>query len=152
MAIGAPFARLVEEMLRPLLQAIVYVLSEQGVLADVGVPQGRSVRLDGTDMDLSFTSPLVRSQKLQDVQGIVEASQMAQAAAGPMGFQAAANTPRIAAKIFKLNDVDPDLSRDEDEAEEMYQQQVQAQAQAAQPPDQPGSPNPMRQLGTEETT
>ena len=138
--VGAAFSRLVEELLRPLLQAVTYVLSEQGVLADVGIPQGQFMRLDGTDMDLVFTSPLVRSQKLQDVQGIVEASQMAQAAAGPMGFQAAANTPRIAAKIFELQSVDPDLSRDEDEAEQMYQQQMQAQAEAASAPnanDQP---------------
>ena len=143
MAIGAAFSRLVEEMLRPLLQAVVFVLSEQGVLADVGLPQGQLMRLDGTDMDLNFTSPLVRSQKLQDVSAIVEASQMAQVAAGPMGFQAAANTPKIAAKIFKLQSVDPELARDEDEAEQLYQQQVQAQAQAASPPQGPGEPEPM---------
>ena len=132
--IGAAFSRLVEEMLRPLMQAVVYVLSEQGLLADVGVPQGQRLRLDGTDMDLVFTSPLVRSQKLQDVSSLVEACQMAQAAAGPMAFQAAANAPRIAAKIFELQSVDSDLARGEDEAEQMYQEQMQAQAQAATPP------------------
>ena len=145
--IGAAFARLVEELLRPLLQAVVHVLAEQGLLADVGVPQGQVLRLDGTDMDLNFTSPLVRSQKLQDVASIVEASQMAQAAAGPMGFQAAAHTPRIAAKIFELNGTDPTLSRDEDEADTMYQQQLDAQQAAAQPPGAPGEPDPNATLG-----
>ena len=140
-AIGAAFSRLVEELLRPLMQAVVYVLSEQQLLADVGIPAGQLMRLDGTDMGLQFTSPLVRSQKMQDVAAIVEGSQMAQAAAGPVAFQAAANAPRIAAKILKLQELDKELYREEDEAEEMYQAQMQAQAAAAQPPsvgDQPG--------------
>ena len=132
--IGAAFSRLTQEMLRPLMQSVVYVLSERGLLADVGIPQGRQLRLDGTDMNLDFQSPLVRSQSLEDVSSLVEACQMAQAASGPMGFQAAANAPRIAAKIFELQGVHSDLSRDEDEAEAQYQEQMQAQAAAATPP------------------
>ena len=137
MAIGAAFARLTEELLRPLLQAIVYVLSEQGLLADVGVPAGQALRLDGTDMDLHFTAPMARAQKQMEVASIVESSQMAQAAAGPEAFQAAVNTPAIASTIFQLNGIDQvgdaSLSRDPEEAEAQFQQAREAAMAQAQP-------------------
>ena len=133
MAVGAAFARLAEELLRPLLQAVVYVLSEQGLLADVGIPAGQALRLDGTDMDLHFTSPMARQQKQMEVATTVEASQMAQAAAGPEAFQAAANAPKIASSILTLSGVDPELTRDPDDAEQAYQEQREMAMQAAQP-------------------
>ena len=140
MATGAAFSRLTEELLRPLLQAIVYVLSEQGLLADVGVPAGQALRLDGTDMDLHFTAPMARQQKQMEVATLVESSQMAQAAAGPEAFQASANTPAISAKIFELNGVaqlgDTKLSRDPEEAEQQFQQGREAQMMGGQPPTQ----------------
>ena len=142
-ALGAPFARLVEELLRPLLQAVVHVLSEQGVLEDVGLPPGENLlRLDGTDMDLAFTSQLIQSQKMQDAADLLEACGMAQQGAGLKGFEAAAHTPRIAAEFFLLKNVDPEMSRDPDEAEEAYQQ-MSAAEQAAPGSGPAAAPSPM---------
>lgn len=132
-AVGAAFSRLTQELLRPLLQAVVYVLREAGQLADVGMPAGQLTKLDGTDMDLSFTSPLVRSQNLQDVATIVETCQMVQAAV-PEGFRAAVNEPVVAAKIFELAAVSKmgkDMVRKAKDAQAELQANLEAQRASA---------------------
>ena len=138
MDIGPAFNRIAEEMAVPVLQATVYALQQQKKIAGLkpvapqsGVPSPM-VRLDGSDIDVSFQSPLTQSQKLVDVANTVRGVGMAREAAGEAALQAAINAPKMAAEILRKMDAIPDAYRDPDEAEALYQQMLQAQMPAPQ--------------------
>ena len=135
---GIPYLRMQHEIGIPLMRASVWHLSQMGQLEGLQLLQqvGEEVeagagmqplRMDGTDMALRFTSPHVQAQKLTEVQGLVEASQMSQAAAGQEAFLRSAKVEEITPKIFELMDQDPKLTRDEEERAELMQASLAAQ-------------------------
>ena len=131
--VGAPFARVITELAIPLLQTATWVLQDAGLLDDAafGEPtegvETPMLRLDGSDLGVTITSPLAQSQKLSDVRNLVEACDMARMATGEAAFQSAYKTPKIAAKIGELMSIDAKLVSSEDEAQQQYEQMLAAQ-------------------------
>ena len=132
-AFGGPFMRLMEEVGRPVLRAVAYELARKGHLPELQAVQPQAedgeaqpLMLDGTDVGLRFVNPLVNAQRLADIESFVQASQIAQQAAGPAAYQAGLKVEDIPEYVFRKLEVDQDLVRDEDERSEQL-----AQAQAA---------------------
>ena len=142
-ALGIPFLRLAEEVGRPILRAVAYLLAEAGELPELeGIggtitdpDTGREVpaplMLDGTDVAVEFSSPMVQAQRLTDAQALVQWAETAQVAAGPEAFAAGARVEAIPAKLGELMNVDAELLRDPDESAQRMQQMQQAAAPQA---------------------
>ena len=64
--IGSPFGRLMTELLRPLVQKSLGVLSRKGI-----VPQ-QGIRVDGGTVDVQLQSPLAQAQNLSDVEAAIQ--------------------------------------------------------------------------------
>lgn len=63
--LGGQYGRLIDEFVRPLVQRVVDILQERGL-----VPDG--LKIDNFYVQVSVSSPLAREQKLADVQTIVQ--------------------------------------------------------------------------------
>lgn len=144
--LGMPYLRLIEEVGRPVLRAVAYLLSEAGQLPELAafqpaLPDGRAapLMLDGRDVKVMFTSPMVTAQRLSDVETIVRASEMSQMAAGPQAYQDGIRTEEIPAAIFEKSGAPPDLVRDEAEREERAMESREAMMAGGQPAE-PGVP------------
>ena len=136
--LGSPYLRMVEEVGRPVLRAVAYMLSEVGQLEELaefgqvdeeGTPM--PLRLDGTDVAVKFSSPLVLAQPLSDAQTIVQWAESVQRSFGPEALISGANVEAAPRILGKLMGVDAALVRDEKEAEQMLQQQMAQPAQGA---------------------
>ena len=144
---GQPYGRLVEEVARPVLRIVAHLMGEAGQLPELAamqpaLPDGRPapLRLDGTDVQVQFTNPMTKAQKMADAESIVRWAEMSQFAAGPEGWMAAAKTEDIPAVLNERIGAPPELVRDQEERaareEEarmaMQQQQGGGQPQQAQ--------------------
>jgi hypothetical protein len=64
-------ARIQQELLEPLIERMVFLLEEQGVLPPI--------RVDGKEVAIKFTSPISKIQDTEDLQNIGQFLQYAQA-------------------------------------------------------------------------
>ena len=132
--LGMPFVRLIEEVGRPILRAVAYLLSEAGQLPELAAvqpagPDGRPMplMLDGTDVEVHFNSPMVTAQRLSDAQTTVQWAEAARATAGDAAFEAAVKTEEIPAILQRKMGAPAELVRDEQERAAMAEENREAQ-------------------------
>ena len=140
--IGPAFSRITDEMAIPALQATVYALQQQQKIQGLRPIEPAAggdapmIRLDGSDLTVSFKSPLAQSQKLIDVSNRARAVGIVRETVGEAALQAAIDAPATAVGLLKLMGFPEDSYRDEEEAKALYQQLVQPQPET-------GTPGPM---------
>ena len=130
--LGSPYLRIVEEVGRPVLRAVVQLLAEMGHMEELeafgqqmedGTPA--PLRLDGSDVEVKFTSPLVLTQQLSDAQTIVQWGEYT-SVFGPEALTAGAKTELVAAELGDRLGVSETLIRRPEDANEMLMQQMAA--------------------------
>ena len=144
--LGMPYLRLIEEVGRPVLRATTYLLAEAGQLPELATvmpagPDGKPapLMLDGRDVKVSFSSPMVMAQQLSDAETTIRWGEMSQRIAGPQGWQAAVKVEEIPALLAEKMGAPPELVRSERERAELAEELMAQQAQAVpQQPMQPG--------------
>lgn len=121
-SIGAPFSRILREGIVPMLEATFQILGDRGLIEDY---QDGQIKLNAGNIDVKFTSPLVQSQALGEVEALVQA-------AGIVAQIAGDRTPELTALSLKVEDVyswvaerlrvDPKILRTKQERDEMQKQ------------------------------
>ena len=148
-ALGGPFLRITEEAARPLLRAVAYSLARAGKLKDLAAVSPTDAEtgnpvplmLDGTDIQVRFTSPLAQAQRLTDAETIVSWLQMLQGSVGPQAMQAGVKVEDVPEVLGKKLAIPAELVREADERSGMLQQ-AQAGGVQAPPGGMPGGPAP----------
>ena len=145
--LGQPYLRLAEEVGRPVLRAVAYMLAEAGHLEELAaiqpvMPNGAPMplMLDGRDVAVQFTSPMVTAQQLSDAETIVRWAEMSQMVAGPQGYQSAVKTEEAPAVLAEKMGAPPELVRSEEERMALANDLREAQMAAAEPSPAPGAP------------
>ena len=122
--IGSAFGRLQAELVQPLLQRVIFLLKKRGLIE---IPQ-----INGRDMRIAATSPLARSQKLQDVTTVDRFVELVGARFGPQALSLAVK-PEAAAKFMAERlGVPPEILRTDVEREQIVQYLQQAATVAQQ--------------------
>ena len=130
-ALGSPYLRLAEEVGRPVLRAVTYELLRQeggleglepAVMRDRGTGQPIPYMLDGTDIGVSFVSPLTTAQELSDAERVARWADIGQRSAGMQAWQAGAKVEDFAQVLGELMSVPPELIREEGERSGMLEQ------------------------------
>lgn len=121
-SIGAPFSRILREGIVPMLEATFQILGERGLIEDY---DGGQIKLNSGNIDVRFTSPLVQSQAMREVEALVQASGIVAQVAGE-------RAPELTALSLKIEDlyswiserlrVDPKILRTKQERDEMQKQ------------------------------
>lgn len=124
--IGAPFSRLNSEMLKPLANRVMSIMTKRGI-------QEFPLKLDGKAVSVMPTSPLAKEQNLNDLESAVQWLQMVQAI-GPEVLMGTVKVEDFAEWSAEKLGVETELVRDEGERAELQTQiaQLIAQAQAVQ--------------------
>ena len=138
-SLGGPYFRLVEEVGRPVLRAVAYELTRRGhlpALASVS-PRGKDKQpmplvMDGTDVAVTFVSPLVTAEQLADADSIVRWAEMSQVAAGEAAWMGGAKVEDIPEALAEKLGVSSDLVRKEGEREAKMQEAMGMQEQVQQ--------------------
>ena len=130
---GADTLRMTEEIGRPVLRLVAFLLQEAGQLPELAQmgrtdTDGRPVpfRLDGTDVSVQFTNPMVGLQRLQDAQTITQWAETVGRAFGPEALMAGAKVEEAARVLAQKMNVPEELVREQEEAGGMIQQQMAA--------------------------
>jgi hypothetical protein len=121
--IGSAFGRLQAELVQPLLQRVIFLLKKRGLIE---IPQ-----INGREMRISATSPLARSQKLQDVTTVDRFVELIGARFGPQALSLAVKPEAAAQYMAERLGVPPEIMRTEVERQQIVQYMQQA-ANAAQ--------------------
>ena len=138
--LGSPYLRMTEEVGRPVLRAVAYLLGEAGKLPELaehgqklknGVPA--PLRLDGTDVAVQFVSPLVLAQQLADAQAIVRWAEAVAGAFGPQALMAGAVVEDAAQVLGEKMAVPAELIREVAQRGPMLEQAMAGGGQPAQP-------------------
>ena len=136
--LGSPYMRLAEEVGRPVLRIVAYLLSELGELPELSQVAGTlpardgaparpaPLKLDGTDVEVEFYSPMTQAQALADLETIAQWGEVNLRIAGQRSWEIGAKTERLPRHTGGLLGVDADLYRDEEEAAELQQQAMTA--------------------------
>ena len=143
---GHPYERMAEEVGRPLLRIITYLMSEAGLLPDLQavqppLPDGRPspLLLDGSDVRVEFASPLAQAQRMEKANRTLMWVRQNMETVGPDAVHRAIRTEIVPTATGEDLDMDEELFRTEDEQEQMAQAAQQAQQQqAGQAPVPPG--------------
>lgn len=127
-SIGAPFSRILREGIVPMLEATFQILGDKGLLQGY---DGGQIKLNSGNIDVRFTSPLVQSKDLQDIERLVQA-------VGVVGQVAGQQAPELIGLSLRIEDlyswvatrlrVDPNIGRTKAERDTMQQQAGQALA------------------------
>lgn len=137
-SIGAPFSRILREGIVPMLEAHLQVITEVGILP---APENGTFRLNAGDIDLRFTSPLVQSQALREVENLVQAVTVVTQVTGEQASQLIAMTTKIEdipGWVYDRMQVDPGLQRPKQQQDEIQAgvAEMLAKQQGAQVPQQ----------------
>ena len=138
---GGPVLRAMEEVGRPVLRLAAYLLQEAGQLKELAAMgrtdnDGRPIplRLDGTDVALKFSNPLVQLQRITDALNTFQWAQSVAGSFGPQGLMAGVAIERGGEVTGEMMAIDERMIRKEGQ-EEMLQQAMGAGGQAG-----PGGP------------
>ena len=113
--IGPAFTRMQQEFLDPLLQRVMTVLEEKGLI--------EKVRINGHEVQVTYKSPLVTAQGEQDVQGFMKYYQVLQAVQGPEAALVNINPVKFPQWTASKLGVDPLILNDEEHMQEFYASQ-----------------------------
>ena len=129
---GVPYLRLHEEFGKSFLRLALYHQAKAGKLPEVeavmprakdpktGTKEIQPLLMDGTDIGVSFHSPVISAQRIADAENIFRWAQMSQQAAQQQ-YQVGAKTEDMPEALGRKMDVPRTLYRDEDERAEMMQ-------------------------------
>lgn len=132
--IGAAFGRLQAEFMQPVIQRVIFILKEFGMI-DVPVINGREIKI-------TAVSPLAMAQNQQDITNVDRLVEFVQTRFGPEMANILIKGERVSTYVGDKLQVPEDLIRSEEEAQQKMKEfaefmQQQQQAQAAPPaPDQ----------------
>ena len=119
--IGPAFGRIMNELIQPLVQRCLVILSELALLPN-------DIKIDGQSIRVKVLSPIARAEAMREVENVVQALTLA----GFLGPQAAAASYKvedIPAWVGRQLGVPEELIRDEGERA-TFEQQVAQTAQA----------------------
>jgi len=124
--IGAPFARINSEMLKPTASRVLNIMTRRGLLEF-------PLKIDGRAVKVVPTSPLAREQNINDLESAVQWLQIVQSI-GPEVFMGTVKVEDFAEWSAEKLGIDTDLVRDEGERAAIQDQiaQLIAAAQTAQ--------------------
>jgi len=124
--IGAPFARINSEMLKPTASRVLNIMTRRGLL-------DFPLKIDGRAVKVVPTSPLAREQNINDLESAVQWLQIVQSI-GPEVFMGTVKVEDFAEWSAEKLGIDTDLVRDEGERAAIQDQiaQLIAAAQTAQ--------------------
>ena len=137
---GAPVLRMMEEVGRPTLRLVAYLMQEAGQLTELqrlgrSDSRGRPTpfRLDGTDAKVQFSNPLVQLQGVTKALRAFRWAQSVAASFGPQGLMAGVAIERGAEVTGKQMDIDERLIRSQNDQGAMLTQAMQGAGGAQQP-------------------
>ena len=136
LALGLPYQRLQEEIGRHMLRLAAYLLMENDELPELKKASVSTdgvlmpLKLDGTDIHVTFLSPLNQMQVLDDAMRIVQWADLSMRSAGPRDYAIGVRTeaiPEVLGEKFRIPDtlIVPEGER---------QSRAQMQSELAQPP------------------
>jgi len=129
--IGSAFGRLQAEMIQPVLQRVVYLLTKQGRI-DIPTVNGREVKIRSV-------SPLAQAQSNQDIVSLDRFLEMVSGRFGPDVVNLLVSSEETAIYLAKKFGVPDHLIRDVGERQQMVQMAQQMQQQQGIDPN--GNPN-----------
>jgi len=115
--LGSAFGRLINETMVPLVSRILYVMDQQGY---IDLP----LKVNGVEVKVTPVAPLAQTQKLQEVNDVVQFMQIANSL-GPQG-QSMLSIQRIAQYIAEKMNIDQNLLTTAEEQQQMRMQMQQA--------------------------
>lgn len=118
MRIGSAFGRLQSELLIPILNRVIDILSRRGLLP--------KYEIGGDEIGVKFTSPLARLQDQQDILAFQESVELLGAIA-PEAVQIGFKIEDLPQILQEKKGFDPALVRSKQEAQQLSQQAMQAQ-------------------------
>ena len=125
--IGAPYGRMMAEMVRPLIQRCLSILHKKGVLE-------QEVKVNGLGVAITVTSPLARLQSLNDLEAVVQWLQISGGLVGPQGVGVGAIIEDVTGWVGQKLGVPQELIRTEEEKSALQKMAGQAAAAGAQIP------------------
>lgn len=125
--LGATYGRIVTELIVPIMQISLDILSEWGLI--------EPIRIDGIGVQLTVTSPLAALQNLEDVENVVRALELSKAMFGDQMTALTYKVEEIPTWTARKLGVPEELIRDEDERKELEGNvaEIMANLEAAQP-------------------
>ncbi len=121
-AIGAPFGRLFQEFIRPLVRRMIEILKTKGII------NNKNLEVNGGTVDVQIIGALAQAQAMKEVEAINNWGQLSIALTGPEAFMGTAKIEEIPAVLGNLIGVPTTLIRTDAEKEEI------AKALTQQPP------------------
>lgn len=125
--LGSAFGRLITETMLPIVARTLFVMDQQGIIK-------MPLRVNGSQVKVTPVSPLAQTQKLQDVNTVMQYVQIA-SGMGPQGMMTL-SVPRILKYVADQLGVDQNLLATDAEQQQMMmqmQQAMEAQQQAQAP-------------------
>lgn len=123
-SVGAPFGRLMSELIVPLANRTLDILQTKGFIPPV--------RVNGTTIRVQVLSPLAQIQQLNDVDAFIRWATIIQSLGGPELLMLSANMEDAGQWLGEKLGVAKDLIRSEAERAEIQQKLAQALAQQQQ--------------------
>lgn len=124
--IGSAFGRLQHELLIPLINRLIFILNEWGI-----INLDKDLKVDGGILKIEYISPLALAQEREELNSIVEYVQTIASLYGPEVAMAMAPVDKVAQKIAELLNVPKSILPTSEEVTAMKQTAAQ-QAQVAQ--------------------
>ena len=137
---GAAFGRLMHEYVIPLIQRVLDILIEKGIVQT-------EIEIDQFFTEVSVTSPLARQQALADVQTVVQWLEIVAAIGGPQAMLVASKADEVMAWIPEQLGVPAKLVPTIDEMQDMQEKlaNIVAAGQGDAVPGREGGGVPMRE-------
>ncbi|NIA67588.1 hypothetical protein HBA54_03195 [Pelagibius litoralis] len=125
---GPAAGRIQKELLEPLVLRGIHILRRKGL---VNIP--KALRIDGQFINIQIVSPLAQLQNLDDIQKVLQAIELSQAAVGPELTQLNFKVEEVPKFIAEQMGVPQDLVRNKDEKQKGLDTVMRMMAQQAQP-------------------
>ncbi|HWY34772.1 MAG TPA: portal protein, partial [Nitrosopumilaceae archaeon] len=113
--IGPAFTRLQQEFLARLINRIVYILQKKGLMDKLVI--------DGKEIQISYKSPLVAAQGMQDVQNFMQFYSILQQTQGPEAAIVNLNPVKFPAWLAQKMAVDVTALNTQEEMQKFFEEQ-----------------------------
>ncbi len=120
--LGSTYGRLQAELVFPLIKRVIYILKKQG---RIELPQ-----IDGREVQIRAVSPLMRSQRNEDIAQHINYVRTIGELFGPAVVQTIVDPIKLGTKLAPMYEIDPDILIDEETREQLTQQTGEVMAQA----------------------
>ena len=138
--LGLPALAMVEEVARPVLRLVAYLLAEQKQLPELAafLPANEDgtpapLKLDGTDFEVSFTGPQAQAQRVQDLGNMAQFAEIVMRTYGPQALMTATSPEEFVAQAAEKTQIPPGIVRPLEERRELGGQAIEGMIAANQP-------------------